>query len=57
MYQLTLHSSGQEGGRFTLFLATIGLLALAIVWVVITSLAKRVSAQTDYEPSNSTDVI
>ncbi|MGE7663380.1 MFS transporter [Peribacillus sp. NPDC097197] len=57
MYQLTLHSFGQVGGRFTLFLAAIGLLALAIIWLVITSLSKKGSVQTEYEPSNSTDVI
>ena len=57
MYQLTLHSFGQEGGRFTLLLAAIGLLALAIIWLVITTLSKNGAVQTDYEPSNSTDVI
>ena len=57
MYQLVLSLFGQEGGRFTLLLASIGLVLLAIAWLVIISLAKNKPFLTEYETTHSTEKI
>ena len=56
MYQFLLNITGQENGRFTLLLASIGLIILAIAWIAVTTFRKEKDSRTTEIP-NTTHII
>ena len=56
MYQFLLNIFGQENGRFTLLLASIGLIILAIAWIAVTTFRKEKDSRTTETP-NTTHII
>lgn len=56
MYQFLLNITGQENGRFTLLLASIGLFLLAIAWSAVTTLIKEKDSQSN-ATSKTTHII
>ena len=56
MYQFLLDITGQENGRFTLLLASIGLILLAIAWIAVTTFRKEKDSRTTETP-NTTHII
>jgi len=56
MYQFLLNITGQENGRFTLLLASIGLIILAIAWTAVTTFRKEKDSRTPETP-NTTHII
>ncbi len=54
IYQLILNLLGQVGGRFTLLLASIGLLLLAIIWLMIAFSSKKAEIVSENERATDT---